>query len=274
MVHVAKGERAPVTTPGRLSFKGLAQMRHIVALSGGKDSTAMALLLNDIEPRDYEYVITPTGNELPEMFAHWRMLSQKLGKPLKPVAFGGKSLQGLIRDLEMLPNHRARWCTRKLKLEPYYNWLATQTPCISYVGLRADEESRPGMIFPDAGGVTMDFPLRRWGFNLKDVQEILDAYQVTIPERTDCAACFWQKIGEWYLLWRDNLDAYLEAEALELFVTEKRGQVYTFRSAQRDSWPASLCDLRIEFEGGRVPEKSLKMMDARRNVGSCRVCTL
>ena len=31
-------------------------MQHIVALSGGKDSTAMALWLNENEPRDYQYV--------------------------------------------------------------------------------------------------------------------------------------------------------------------------------------------------------------------------
>jgi tRNA(Ile)-lysidine synthase TilS/MesJ len=31
-------------------------MRHVVALSGGKDSTAMALALAEREPRDYERI--------------------------------------------------------------------------------------------------------------------------------------------------------------------------------------------------------------------------
>ena len=44
---------------------------HVVALSGGHDSTALALLLNEREPRPYNYVCTPTGDELPEMFEHW-----------------------------------------------------------------------------------------------------------------------------------------------------------------------------------------------------------
>ena len=43
-------------------------MKHVVALSGGKDSTAMALELAEREPRDYVYVCTPTGNE-PEAIA-------------------------------------------------------------------------------------------------------------------------------------------------------------------------------------------------------------
>lgn len=254
-------------------------MKHIVALSGGKDSTAMALRLAEIEPRDYVYVITPTGNELPEMYAHWRKVSDILGKPLTPLVSNGKlystrTLQTLIKEQMALPNHAARWCTRILKLEPYYGWLATQSPCVSYVGLRADEESRPGMIFPDAQGIQMDFPMRRWGWSIDDVMSYLDTKGVTVPDRTDCAACFWQKIGEWYLLWRDQLQMYMEAEGLEEEVIVARGEVRTFRSPQRDSWPARLRDLRARFEAGDVPERSLRMMDKRRMSGSCRVCTL
>ena len=211
---------------------------HVVALSGGKDSTALALRLAEVEPRDYVYVITPTGNELPEMYAHWRRLGEMLGSPLRPV-HTNKSLQGLIRQQAMLPNHAARWCTRMLKLEPYYNWLSGQAPCVSYVGLRADEDSRPGMIFPDADGVRMRFPMREWGWIETDVRQYLEDKGVSIPERTDCAACFWQKLGEWWLLWRDHPEEYAEAEALEHEVSAARGAAYTFRSPQRDSWPAS-----------------------------------
>jgi len=52
---------------------------HVVALSGGKDSTALALRLAEVEPRDYVYVCTPTGNEPAAMFAHWRQLGDLLG---------------------------------------------------------------------------------------------------------------------------------------------------------------------------------------------------
>jgi len=247
--------------------------QHIVALSGGKDSTAMALRLAEVEPRGYLYVITPTGNELPEMIAHWRKVADLLGASLRPV-HTNKSLQGLIREQKMLPNHRARWCTRILKLEPYYRWLATQTPCVSYVGLRADEESRPGMIFPDADGVQMRFPMREWGWSIDDVQNYLAEKGVTIPDRTDCAMCFWQRIGEWFELWRDNPEEYAEAEELEQWVSAERGKPYTFRSPSRDKWPASLAELRARFEAGEIPTTSLKMMDNRRQSGSCRVCTL
>lgn len=247
-------------------------MQHVVALSGGKDSTAMALRLAEIEPRDYIYVCTPTGNEAPAMFAHWRRCGELLGKPILPIM--RHSLKGLILSQHALPNHAARWCTRLIKLEPYYEWLAEQKPVTSYVGLRADEESRPGFIFPDADGVTMDFPMRRWGWTIDDVVAYLGVCGVDIPERTDCQWCFWQRLGEWYLLWRDDLDSYLEAESLELFVTMYRGTTRTFRSEDRDTWPASLKELRLRFEAGDIPARSLKMMDRRRLVGTCRACTL
>jgi tRNA(Ile)-lysidine synthase TilS/MesJ len=57
-------------------------VNHIVGLSGGKDSTAMALRLTEVEPREYAYICTPTGNEPAEMQAHWSHLEGLLGQPL------------------------------------------------------------------------------------------------------------------------------------------------------------------------------------------------
>ena len=253
-------------------ISALQGVRHIVALSGGKDSTAMALRLAEIEPRDYTYVCTPTGNEPDEMFEHWRKLGELLGKPILPIM--GGTLHGLIRQQKRLPNHRQRWCTRILKLEPYYKWLATQAPCVSYVGLRADEESRPGMIFPDADGVQMDFPMRRWGWVEADVRAYNEARGVAIPVRTDCKDCFWMTLGELYELWRDDLPSFMEGEHLEEWVSEEKGSTYTWRSPQRDTWPAGRRELRARRVAGDVPTPSLNMMDKRRMVGGCRVCTL
>lgn len=258
-----------------------SDLRHIVALSGGKDSTAMALRLAEIEPRDYVYVCTPTGNEMPEMIAHWRRLSDLLGKPILPVT-SGKSLQGQIRRYAMLPNHGARWCTRELKLEPYYRWLAEQKPCVSYVGLRADEDGRPGMILPEPDGVTMRFPMREWGWHLADVLAYLEQRNVKVPARTDCAACYHQTLGEWWRLWKIHPELYAEAEALEAWVSEQRGRPYTFRNPSRDTWPAGLANLRRQFEAGRVPPGTVTQEDIflggiRRptmRAGACRVCAL
>jgi hypothetical protein len=44
--------------------------KHVIGLSGGKDSTALALRLVELHPEiDFEFIGNWTGNELPEMIA-------------------------------------------------------------------------------------------------------------------------------------------------------------------------------------------------------------
>lgn len=242
----------------------MTQPTLVVALSGGKDSTAMALRLAEIEPAPYEYVITPTGNELPEMFAHWRKLADILGAPLKPV--GRTTLAGEIAHYKALPNWRQRWCTRRIKIEPFADYLASVAPAIAFVGLRADEEVRRGGVYDDVPGVEVRFPLREWGWGLADVRDYLASLAVTIPARTDCAVCFFQRIGEWYDLWREHPDEYEQGVRWE---TETG---YTFRSRGRDTWPAALADLRHAFESGRVPRD--RKTGSALAEAKCRVCSL
>ena len=132
---------APYTQPENVT--------HVVALSGGKDSTAMALRLAEVEPGPYTYVCTPTGNELPEMFEHWLRLGKMLGSPVVPVM--ASSLADRIEHYGSLPNWRMRWCTRELKIEPFAQWLTAHAPAVAYVGLRADEEPRPGVNYEAPG---------------------------------------------------------------------------------------------------------------------------
>lgn len=206
----------------------------------------MALRLAEVEPGDYEFCITPTGRELPPMKAHWGRLEELLGKAL--VKLPGPSLMDLIIKYRALPNWRMRWCTRQVKIEPFIAYVEKQAPAISYVGIRADEiQNRDGTDWAGINGVTQDFPLVRWGWGLQRVLSYLDERGVVIPPRTDCDFCFFQKLIEWYELWLNYRELWMEGEALESYTG------HTFRSAQRDSWPASLKGLRLEFESGRVP---------------------
>lgn len=223
----------------------------------------MALRLREAEPREYVYVCTPTGNELPEMFAHWRKLSVLLESPIVPVV--GGTLEGLIREQKMIPNFRARFCTRMLKIEPYAAWMMQQSVkysrIVSYVGIRADEPEREAGDYTNVPGVEMRFPLRQWGMGLTQVLEYLAGRGITIPKRTDCALCFWQKLNEWRTLLIEHPDLYAAGEAIEA----EHG--HTFRSPSRDNWPAALKDLRIRFEAGDMPRGAKES-----NLKACRVC--
>lgn len=222
---------------------------HIVALSGGKDSTVMALRLMEIEPRNYLYVCTPTGDELPEMDHHWSKLEQLLGKEIIRLQDSEHpTIYDLIDHFQMLPNWRARWCTRILKIEMIQEFYNKHKPAVVYVGLRSDENNRQGnKIFDD--DIVQRHPLKEWGYGLREVVEYLDLHNINIPIRTDCAMCFYQRIGEWWNLWRYYPDRYRKIENIEKQIG------HTLLSPGKwANWPSPLKDLRKEFESGRQPK--------------------
>lgn len=237
---------------------------HVVALSGGKDSTALALRLRELYPdRKFIWFCTPTGDELPAMLAHWEYLEGVLG-PITRVT--NRTLDDWIEDFGALPNWRQRWCTRLLKIEPCLAYLAKLPRPVLYVGLRADEEERKGIYSENVRTV---FPLREWGWGLQEVRGYLAEKGVKIPKRTDCARCYGQRLSEWYELWRDHRDLYKDAEQQEAKIGN------TFRSPGRDTWPASLQGLRAEFESGRKPRgvrDQIDLFDSENE--ACRVCRI
>ena len=240
-------------------------MKHIVALSGGKDSTALALRLAEIGGREYEYICTPTGNELPDMIRHWGTLECLLRKKLKKIGCG-MSLYDVIEQAKMIPNHRARFCTRILKIEPAIEYMKSLSErSIMYVGLRADEEERKGIFGEE---IEVKFPLREWGWGIGDVFAYLEEKKINIPRRTDCAVCFHQRLGEWWDLWRDYPDLFDEAVELE------NKYEHTFRSEDRDTWPASLEGLKSRFERGEIPSGLSINYTLFGNDGPCRVYRL
>lgn len=240
-------------------------MKHIVALSGGKDSTAMALRLAEIEPRDYTYICTPTGNEPDEMIAHWTKLECLLHKKIHRITTG--TLEGLIQQQNCLPSHRMRWCTRRLKIEPTIDYFRANAPAVLYVGLRADEDEREG-IYGDE--VVNDFPFRRWGWDETDVLDYLHRREIAIPYRTDCEWCYDQTLREWRKLWRDNPASFARAADYE----ERIG--HTFRSPSRDEQPAPLKLLGFKFASGYIPrgDTDQLMLFEAPELRKCRVCSL
>lgn len=235
-------------------------MRYVVGISGGKDSVALALRLAEVEPdTDWEYLITPTGDELPDMVEHWANLERILSKPFRRVTVHDRTLNDLIQIQGALPNFRQRWCTRILKIEPTIAWCIKNAPVLMHVGLRADEETREG-IYGDY--VQSRFPFREWGWNLADVLGYLDKRGIAIPDRTDCARCYHQKIREWFKLWSEHPAIFADAVAQEVATG------HTFRSPGRDTWPVALADLAKDFERGRPIRAD------RRQGTVCRACTL
>jgi len=238
-------------------------VRHIVALSGGWDSTALALRLAEVEPMEYEYICTPTGAELPEMQEHWNHLESLLGKPLNKLTTG-RTLQGLVVIQKSLPNVWMRWCTRLLKIEPFQDYILDNRPCVVHVGIRADEvEERDGVAWEEIDGVQRSYDLVRWGWGIRQVVEYCRKRKAEPPLRTDCDCCFFQTLWEWYQFWLLYPDTWMQREALE----DLTG--HTFRSPSRDTWPASMRGLRSLFEAGHIPKKRQTMKDRKAMCSTC-----
>jgi 3'-phosphoadenosine 5'-phosphosulfate sulfotransferase (PAPS reductase)/FAD synthetase len=225
----------------------------------------MALRLSELYPGvAYEWVCTPTGNEPDGWFEHMRRLREIIG-PITPIV--ATTLDALIQKYNALPNWRQRWCTRQLKIEPFAAYVTKAAPCRIYVGLRADEPERDGGDYHrDIADTEMVFPLRDWHWGLREVLGYLEHRGVTIPQRTDCNLCFFQTLGEWWTLWKDDPAAYSKGEAYEAMTGN------TFRSPGRDTKPASLHDLRKWFEAGGIPPKA-GQLDLFKSM-QCRVCRL
>lgn len=125
-------------------------MRHVLGISGGKDSAALAIYMQTKYPNlDIDYYTCDTGKELDETYQLIENLETVLGKKITPLRAMEKSPEKAFDHfLKMyggfLPSSMSRWCTKKLKLEPFEKYVGSD-PVISYVGIRGDED-REGYI--------------------------------------------------------------------------------------------------------------------------------
>ena len=139
-------------------------VRHILGISGGKDSAALAIYMKDKYPQlKVEYYNSDTGCELEETEILINRLESYLGgiKRLR-AAEGSPEPTPFEHFLKasgnFLPSPQARWCTQKMKLAEMEKFVGDE-PTISYVGIRGDED-RDGYISSKPNIQTI-FPFRR-----------------------------------------------------------------------------------------------------------------
>jgi 3'-phosphoadenosine 5'-phosphosulfate sulfotransferase (PAPS reductase)/FAD synthetase len=192
-------------------------MRHVCGISGGKDSTALAIYMRDRIP-NMEYFFCDTGAELKETYEYIDRVEVYLGKPVHRLNPERDFDHWLQIFGNYLPSSRMRWCTRKLKIEPFEKFVGT-APVVSYVGIRADED-REGYISTKPN-ITPVFPFREDGIRLNDVYRILEESGIGIPKyyewrsRSGCYFCFFQRKAEWAGLKERHPDQYEQAKAYE-----------------------------------------------------------
>ena len=194
------------------------QTRHICGISGGKDSSALALYLRDRVP-EMEYFFCDTGAELPETYEFLTRLEVILGKPIARL----NSERGFDHWFEVfrgaLPSPQMRWCTKVMKIKPIEAWIGDE-PAISYVAIRADEANRKGYISTKPN-IESRFPFVEDGIDHDGVMKILDDAGIGLPDyyewrtRSGCYFCFYQRKAEWVGLAERHPELYERAIAIE-----------------------------------------------------------
>jgi len=196
----------------------MTETRHVCGISGGKDSSALAIHMRDRVPQ-MEYFFCDTGAELPETYDYLDKLEVILGKPIARL----NSDRGFDHYFEvfrgMLPSPQMRWCTREMKIKPLEDWLGDD-PAVSYVAIRADEKNRKGYVSTKPN-ISAVFPFIEDDIDHAGVLRILDEAGVGLPEyyewrtRSGCYFCFFQRKAEWVGLAERHPELFEKAVAIE-----------------------------------------------------------
>lgn len=272
-------ERGPMATiQEALASLPDKDVRHIISISGGKDSAALAVYMRQEFPEiEAEYVFCDTGCELEETYDYIEKLEALLGIEVQRLnaldnlgvekKHGRNPFDIYLKEMYggFLPSPRSRWCTRALKIEPFEAHVGSDQ-AYSYIGIRADEDrdgytaKKPPKL-SEQPNITPVYPFRDADIVLSDVKRILDDSGLGLPEyykwrtRSGCYFCFYQQVGEWQRLREEHPDLFQKAKGYE---QEINGKIYTWVDGR------SLMDIELVGE--------LRPLPSPDEVEGCAIC--
>lgn len=245
---------------------------HVVSLSGGKDSTAMLLLMLERGWPIDAVLNADTGMEFPEMYEHLKQVDEHLFRERglhittlkssksfeylmfdepkqKPSCIANRQLLGVPCKGNGWPGIRVRWCTGQLKthlIGREINRLKQGREVVQYIGIAADETRRC-----KSG---KRYPLVEWGITEADALKVCYDRGFTfgglyeIYRRASCWCCPFQRIGELRNLckyhpelWARLMD--MDERAIAQFGDSPLGRF-------KDNWSVAALDERFAREEG------------------------
>jgi hypothetical protein len=254
--------------------------RHVLGLSGGKDSAALAVHMRQAHPElNIEYFFTDTGEELPEVYEFLGRLEGYLGKPIERLN-PRRDFDFWLREYNhYLPSAQTRWCTRMLKLKPFEHWvnpmIRAGDKVISYVAIRADEDYREGYSSKQAN-LSVSLPFRTAGIDKAGVMDILESSGVGYPKyyewrsRSGCTFCFFQQKIEWVKLRERHPEAFEAAKEYEKTALE-HGSPFTWSHGEslfELERPERIEQIILDFERRITRDRSKKPINPLRPIES------
>lgn len=181
------------------------RIRYVIPISGGADSTGIALILRALFPEiPFTFVFTDTLAESPDLYYQLERVEEYLGIKINRIV----PKLGLYQSIEdkngFMPNQKARWCTPELKIVPMLkvmeeNYDPESVVVHQYVGIRFDE-NRGAMVAEDKGIYT-HMPYMNLRMSKSDVYRLLNE-TVGLPDfyryktRSGCMGCFFMRRSE------------------------------------------------------------------------------
>ena len=223
----------------------MVQPANVVSLSGGKDSTAMLLMMLERGESIADIVFFDTGWEFPQMHEHLEQLERYIGRPvtrLRPrIAFDYwfREYKVFYRKTKQLrriglgwPSPLRRWCTREKAqaLFSYCNaltWQGCSLPLVQCVGFAADESARIERHSPRKSVYqSYRYPLHEYGVTEADALQfcrdrgftwngLYDSFR-----RVSCFCCPLQGLDELRTLRREFPDLWARIREMESWLPE------------------------------------------------------
>ena len=198
---------------------------HILSLSGGKDSTALAFFMKENMPEIFEkleLVFCDTECELPETYEYLNkieiFLNKKITK-LKPE----KSFEHIMSICGYLPSPIRRWCTVELKAKPFEKYIKEKQEGITflYIGIRTDELFRAKYNKYNNTKIKEIYPFVDYGLIKNDIENLLKSTGINLPKyyewsnRSGCYFCPFQTKKNWINLYKNHPELFFKAKSYE-----------------------------------------------------------
>lgn len=219
-------------------------MKHIVQFSGGKDSTAMLLMMLEREmPIDY-ILFCDVGKEFPQMYEHIKKVNVYIKEHYnKEITFlkddlgfdywfsKRERIRGKNKGIKGYgwASMRVRWCTYLLKTNVTKNFLsALNEPYTEYIGIAYDEPKRH-----EIRAANVVHPLYDWHITEKEALEY--CYNKGFDwnglyehfDRVSCYCCPLKRVNEYRVLYNDFPDLWQNLREMDKEAHNKFTPRYT-----------------------------------------------
>lgn len=198
--------------------------KHIVSFSGGKDSTAMLLMMIEKGYKIDEIIFLDTGVEFPEMYEHIEKVKAMIGRDITVLRNEKGLFEYWLLEHEKQrgkykgqkgyswADHRARWCTKTLKVQVSNKYLKEKYKghkVVLYQGIAVDEVKRLEKKSGSEIGSEVRYPLAEW--NMTEADALQYCYDkgfdwgglYTKFDRVSCFLCPLKSLKELKVIWKD-----------------------------------------------------------------------